>query len=111
MARRRNAMIVCPTDVVRASAERLWQLVTTPTALARWSDTTVLDAADRELSPGDRLLLGAGPWRFAKVFLRVEDAVRPRRLALDIRLPLGITNREVIEIVPVDQHSCRVTFN
>jgi uncharacterized protein YndB with AHSA1/START domain len=102
---------VCPTDVVHATAERIWQLITTPTELARWSDTKVIEAPDRELRTRDRLVLGAGPGRRMKVIFDVEDAVRPRRLALSIRLPLGVTNTEVIEIAPVGGDACRVTFN
>jgi hypothetical protein len=91
---------VCPTEVVHASAERIWQLITTPTELARWSDTKIIEAPDRELRPGDRLVLGAGIGRRMRVIFDVEDAVRPRRLAPSIRLPLAVTNNEVIEIAP-----------
>jgi len=104
-------LYVCPTDVVHAPAERIWQLVTTPTALARWSDTRVIEAPDRELRARDRLVLGAGVGRRMKVIFDVEEAVRPRRLALSIRLPLGVTNNEVIEVAPIGGDACRVTFN
>jgi uncharacterized protein YndB with AHSA1/START domain len=102
---------VCPTDVVHAPADRIWDLVTTPSELARWSDTTVIEAPDRQLRAGDRLVLGAGIGHRLKVIFQVQDAVRPRQLAIDIRLPFGVTNKEVIQIAPVGADACRVVFN
>jgi uncharacterized protein YndB with AHSA1/START domain len=102
---------VCPTDVVRAPAERVWDLVTTPKQLERWVDAKVIDAPDRELRAGDRLVLGAGVGHRFKVRFLVQDAVRPHRVALHIRLPLGVTNDELIEITPIDADTSRVTFN
>ena len=102
---------VCPTEVVNAPAERIWQLVATPKELTRWSDTSVIDGPDRELRGGDRLVLGAGLGYRLKVIFHVREAVRPRELALAIRLPFGVTNDEVIRITPVGDISSRVTFN
>jgi len=102
---------VCPTDVIHAPAERIWRLVTTPTELARWTDTTLIEAPDGALGAGERLVLGAGPGHVMRVIFRVVDAVAPRRLALHIRLPLGVTNDEVIEIAAIGAAASRVTFN
>jgi len=102
---------VCPTDVIHAPAERIWRLVTTPTELARWTDTTLIEAPDGALGAGDRLVLGAGPGHVMRVIFRVVDAVAPRRVALHIRLPLGVTNDEVIEIAAIGAAASRVTFN
>jgi Activator of Hsp90 ATPase homolog 1-like protein len=107
----RSMLHVCPTEIVHAPAERLWHLVTTPSDLARWSDTTVIEAPDRDLRPGDHLVLGAGVGHLMKVIFRVLDVVPPRRLALHIRLPFGVTNHEVVEIAPIGGGACRVTFN
>ena len=63
-----NVMLhVCPTDVVHAPAERVWQLIATPNELAEWSDTKVVAAPGRELRAGDRLVLGAGIGHLVKV--------------------------------------------
>jgi uncharacterized protein YndB with AHSA1/START domain len=102
---------VCPTEIVHAPVERVWHLVAAPTELAGWSDAKVLDAPDRELRAGDRLVLGAGIGHCMKVSFLVQDAVRPGRLAVHIRLPFGVTNDEVIEIAPIRPDACRVTFN
>ena len=102
---------VCPTDVVHAPAERIWRLVTTPTELARWTDTTLIESPDRALGAGDGLVVGAGPGHVMRLIFRVIDAVPPHRLALHIRLPLGVTNDEVIEIAAIGPAASRVTFN
>jgi uncharacterized protein YndB with AHSA1/START domain len=102
---------VCPSDVVDAPADRVWQLLATPVELARWSETTVVDGPDRELRAGDRLVLGAGPGHAMRVIFRVQDVVAPQHLALHIRLPLGVTNHEVIRIAPLGARACRVSFN
>ena len=33
------------------------------------------------------------------------------QLTFDIALPLGVTNREQIQITPIDANSCRTAFN
>jgi hypothetical protein len=39
-------------------------------------------------------------------------AIEPlRKLELDVRVPLGIRNHEVVVVSPVGVDSCRVTFN
>lgn len=102
---------VCPTDVVNAPADRVWQLVTTPKDLAKWSGTRVIEAPDRELRAGDCLTLGAGVGRRLKVIFHVQDAVRPRYLSVRIRLLFGVINNEVIQIAPLGPATSRVTFN
>ena len=41
----------------------------------------------------------------------VIDMLAPRQLTLDIALPLGVKNREQIQITLIDASSCRTTFN
>jgi uncharacterized protein YndB with AHSA1/START domain len=102
---------VCPTDVVPASADRIWALLTTPRALAAWSETRLIQGPARELKAGDRLILGAGLAHRIPVSFLVREAVRPHRLAFDIRLPLGVTNEEAIRITPLGSNKSRVTYN
>jgi len=113
---------ICPTDVVHAPAEGIWRLVSRPSELVRWTDTSWIPAGtertrpvgevpDRELRAGDRLVRGAGIGHRLTVVFEVRDTVPPRRLALHIRLPFGVTNDEVIEIAPLGAEACRVTFN
>ena len=102
---------VCPADVVNAPAERVWQLVTMPTELARWTDTLLIDAPDRQLRAGDRIVFGAGVAQHLKVVLTIRDVVPTRELSLQVRLPFGVTNDEVIRITPLAANACRVAFN
>lgn len=102
---------VCPTDTILASAQRVWDLVSTPNLLAQWSDTRIIQAPHREITTGDRLVLGVGVGRRLKVRFLVKEVLRPRRLALQIGLPIGVTNHEVIEISAIGSETCRVTFN
>jgi uncharacterized protein YndB with AHSA1/START domain len=102
---------VCPTDIVEASPDRIWELLTNPRELADWSDTTLIEAPEREITAGDRLVLGAGLAHRFRVVFHVRQALRPRLLSIDIRLPFGVTNDETIDISPVGSDACRVTFN
>jgi uncharacterized protein YndB with AHSA1/START domain len=102
---------VCPTDVVKAPADRVWHLVATPNELARWSGTKLVEAPHRELRAGDRLTFGAGFGGRLRVMFRVEDAIPPQHLSLYIRLPFGVINNEVIQITPLAADTSRITFN
>lgn len=101
---------VCPTDVVHARADRIWYLLTTPRELADWSETTLVEAPEREVSAGDRVVLGTGVGHWFRVAFRVRKAVRPQLLSLDIQLPFGVINDEAIRISPFGSNACRVTY-
>ncbi len=101
-------MDVCPTDIILAPAERIWRLLTDPRELARWSGTKLVEAPARAMSAGDRLVFRAG---LLHITFDVVDMQVPRQLTLDIALPLGVKNREQIQITPIDANSCRTTFN
>jgi hypothetical protein len=104
---RRILIHTCPTDVIAAPVERVWDLLTQPERLAEWSGTTLLGGPHRALATGDRLTLT----RFG---LRVRFEVRaiePRRtLAIDVTLPLGVVNYETIRIALLEGDRCRVSF-
>ena len=101
-------MKVCPTDVVLAPAERVWDLLTDPRKLAQWTGTKLVEGPACPMSAGDHVVLGAGVLR---ITFDVLDMRPPRQLMLHVRLPFGLTNREQIQITPIDAHSSRVTFN
>ena len=103
------SIITCPTDVVAAPAERIWALLVDPEALARWTGVRLRSGPGRTLRAGDRLRFSAElglPVTFD--ILGVEP---PRTLIVDVTLPLGISNHEVIQLSPLDSGRCRVTFN
>jgi uncharacterized protein YndB with AHSA1/START domain len=101
-------MEVCPTDVVLAPAERIWDLLTDPRKLAQWTGMKLVEGPAGPMSAGDRVVLGAGPLR---ITFDVLDTRPPRQLTLDARFPFGITNHEQIQIAPIDALSSRVTYN
>jgi uncharacterized protein YndB with AHSA1/START domain len=98
----------CPTDVVHASPQRVWELLTNP-ARFDWIGVTVVDAPQRHLAVGDRLVFGPVPG--LRLSWQVLSVQPPRRLELDIIAPFGIRNHEIVVVTPVDPDSCRVTFN
>ncbi len=102
---------VCPTDIVHASAERVWYLLTTPKELAAWTGTTLVAAPDREVRAGDRVVLGAGMGIPLRMTFQVREAVRPQLLSVDVRLPFGVTNDETTRIMAMGPSECRVTYN
>jgi uncharacterized protein YndB with AHSA1/START domain len=98
----------CPTDIVQASPERVWELLTSPARFG-WLGVKVVEAPARTLAAGDRLVFGPAPvLRMSWDVLSVEP---PRTLELDVRVPFGIRNREIIVVSPLHPGSCRVTFN
>ena len=103
------AIQTCKTDIVAASAERIWRLLTQPTELAAWSGARLIDGPTHALVAGDRVVLAPGfGMRVNFEVLAMEPL---RQLALDAHLPFGVVNHEVIQILRVGAGGCRVTFN
>jgi hypothetical protein len=106
------SFLACPTDVAQAPASAAWALLVQPRALDRWWDAESLEAPDRPLAPGDRII--ARP-KGAPGFLRIIADVTSvdaenLQLGLDIRLPLGLRLEEIIRIIPLGTERCRITF-
>jgi uncharacterized protein YndB with AHSA1/START domain len=59
---------VCPTDVAKAPAASVWGLLVEPRALDRWWDAEPVEAPDRPLLPGDRIIARS---KGAPGFLRI----------------------------------------
>ena len=98
----------CPTDIIHASPGRVWELLTDPARLG-WLGVKVVEAPARNLAVGDRLVFGPAPGlRLSWNVLSVEP---PRTLELDVKVPFGIRNHEIVVVSPVGSDSCRVTFN
>jgi uncharacterized protein YndB with AHSA1/START domain len=104
-------VVTCPAGLIRAPADRVWDLLTLPRELETWSGAKVLEGPSRPLVAGDDLVLGAGLAHRFRVHFHIGRAEPPEELAIEIRLPLGVTNREVIRIAAAGLDRCRVTFN
>jgi uncharacterized protein YndB with AHSA1/START domain len=98
----------CPTDVIHATPERVWELLTNPARFG-WLGVKVIESPARHLAAGDRLRFGPAPGlRLWWTVLSIEPL---RALELDIKVPFGIRNHETVVVSPVGVDSCRVTFN
>jgi hypothetical protein len=98
----------CPTDVVHASSERVWELLTNP-ARFDWVGVKLVETPARNLAAGDRLVFAPAPGlRLSWHVLSVEPL---RTLELDVKAPLWIRNHEVVVVSPLGSDSSRVTFN
>src|SRR4051794_14563257 len=103
----------CPTAMVEAPADRVWHLLTTPGELQRWSGVKIVKGPDRPLATGDQIVFRAGLGALLEVRFQVMglERWRWRRLALEVHLPFGIVNDEVIVLTPASAGACRVTYH
>ena len=100
----------CPTDVLHATPSRVWDALTMPREMEKWMGVRILNGPARALKAGDHLVLGVG-LGLIKIYFDIKEAERPAQLTLDVSLPLGIVNHEVIQITDMGAARCRVTFN
>jgi hypothetical protein len=100
----------CPTDVVEAPAEVVWNLLVDPDGPDAWADVKKVEGPARTLAPGDLLRFCTGPLRLFEVRWTAGEMVHPTTLALHIELPFGLVNEEVVRIAPMGERRCRVTF-
>src|SRR5215471_7658479 len=108
-----STLSVCPSAVVDASVERVWDLVTSPEGFDTWVDAAVV-AAEPEgpAQPGQliHLVTRALGWGFAvSIEVREVDAQR-RRLRLLIELPFGLTNDQVMTMADAGDGRTLVRF-
>jgi len=103
---------VCPTAVAKAPASSVWALLVEPRALDRWWDAESVEAPNRPLAPGDRIIARPkGGLGFLRITLDVTSVdAQNLQIGFDIRLPLGLRNEEVIRITALGTDRCRITF-
>jgi hypothetical protein len=66
----------------------------------------IVEAPARSLAAGDRLVFGPAPvLRLSWDVLSVEP---PRVLELDVKVPFGIRNHEIVVLSPLGSGSCRL---
>ena len=103
----------CPTTSVRAPIETVWGLLTDPTLIARWSGVELGKA-----SPPGRVIAGqriefsarAGIAKLPVIFDVLDVDATAHRMVLDVHLPPGIVNHEVITCAPVSPTETFVSF-
>jgi hypothetical protein len=106
--------VSCPTSIVNAPVELVWQLLINPEGWGDFYDVriTAVDPAGTAVV-GQTVFAESGPqflhlklqFRFTEI-----DALN-YKLGLDARFPLGVTVREDLTCVPLGQKQCRVNYN
>ena len=104
----------CPTSVVEAPVDVVWQLLTD---LSGWGGFFNIRVTSVEPSGpaavGQRMLAEAGP-RWLHLGISVEFTLidEPHhKLELDARFPLGLTVHEALDCVPLEGGRCRVNYH
>ena len=106
-------VVSCPTDMVGASADAVWELLTRPELYDRWTGADLVSVVPPgQAHPGQRIdfrvrALGrTWPVRFEVGDLRDRES-----LELNVFMPLGIVNRELVVLSRIDEAHTRLTFN
>jgi hypothetical protein len=106
--------VSCPTSIVNAPVELVWQLLTSPEG---WGDfynvrITAVDPAGPAVV-GQTVFAESGPeFLHLKLQFRfMEIDVLNYKLGLDARFPFGVTVRENMTCVPLGQKQCRVNYH
>lgn len=104
---------VCPAAMVEAGRGGVWALLADPAAIGGWVDAEFVAAEPPgPVAAGQRLRLRArGLGRWWPVTIEVGEVVPEERLGLDVRLPLGIVNHEVITLAEVGERTTLVRFD
>jgi len=101
-------MEVCPTEVIHAPVQRVWHLLADPRQLPQWSGAKLDAGPQRPVRAGDRFILRK---RGMRVRFQVLEANPLQHLNLYVHLPLGIVNKEQVQLTVLSTAACRVTFN
>ncbi len=106
--------VSCPTSIVNAPVELVWQLLTSPEGWGDFYDVriTAVDPAGTAVV-GQTVFAESGPqFLHLKLQFRFTDIdALNYKLGLDARFPLGVTVREDMTCVPLGEKQCRVNYN
>src|SRR5947208_870511 len=108
-----TGITICPSAVVAAPVESVWELLTEPTLIGEWSDMrTERIVPEGKAAPG-QVLYGTtcGLGKTWDVTITVEK-INPEKHQVQIlaTLPLGVVNHATITCTPIDAASCRVQY-
>lgn len=104
---------VCPSVVVEAPIQRVWELLTSPEGFDTWADATLVAAEpDGPARPGQRLRLVTHAFgRRLPVTIDVLEVDAERHLLhLRIDLPLGLVNDETVTMKAISDERTLVRF-
>ncbi|MEO7003360.1 MAG: SRPBCC family protein [Ktedonobacterales bacterium] len=104
---------ICPTAVVAAPVESVWELLSKPTRYDEWWDAhTERIVPEGKAAPGQILYAKTSALGWAwDVTLKVR-MVDPEKhqVQIDAALPLGTVNHATITCTAIDTASCRLQF-
>jgi hypothetical protein len=104
----------CPTATIRAPAPIVWRLLTDPDEYSHWGlDLAAIDPPGA-LRRGQRLRFRTRA--LGRTFLVDFDVLDVREaphraLRLDVHLPFGVVNHELVTCAVLGPESCFVSFN
>jgi ligand-binding SRPBCC domain-containing protein len=107
------SLATCPTTVIDAPIERVWELLSEPSMFDRWWDAQTRTIAPAGAAHAGQLIeaqtIELGKTWDVRVIVESVDAPR-HTLDLTTRGPLGITVRNHIVCTVVDDSRTRVSF-
>ncbi len=104
---------VCPSALVEAPIDRVWELLTWPEGYDHWTDANLV-AVEPEgaVQPGQKLQLvtAALGWKFAVTIDVLEVDADSHRLHLLVDLPVGVVNDETLTAADAGEGHTLVRF-
>jgi hypothetical protein len=101
----------CPTAIVNAPIEVVWEILTEPAAWGAFFDVRIIDVQPKGSAlVGQRIYAESGP-RFLRLRLKfqfTEVNTVEHKLRLNIELPFSISVREDLNCIPLSCTQCRV---
>ena len=107
------ALSFCPSAVVAAPVQIVWEVLTQPASFGQWADARVESVVPPgPLAPGQVILLSAPAfgrnWQVRFDVVKVDP--ERHQIELQVKLPLDMYMEEHLSCTPVDEQSCRVQY-
>ncbi len=104
----------CPTQIVEAPFETVWQLLTDFSGWGNFYDVRVNRVEPAGPAADGQTMFGeSGPrWLHLKVqfqFTNIDEA--HGKLEIQVRMPLGIKVHEDLDCLRIDERRCRVNYH
>jgi|SRR5215469_14752924 len=104
---------VCPSTVVAAPLEQVWELLTNPEGFDSWADATLVAAEpDGAAQPAQKLHLvtGALGLKFAVTIDVLDVDAENHQLHFLVHLPFGVVNDETVTMADTGDGNTLVRF-